>query len=322
MLLALGLNIVVGWGGLLDLGFVAFFGVGAYAYALLSSDQYDIHLPTLVVIPLVAVIGGLVGWLVGLPSRRLTGDYLAIVTLFFFQVFLTATNNGDDVFGESITNGPNGILDVDEFGFFGWELPRSTSEGLFTVELPLRRARLLRPRVRRAPPPERLAHGARLALAPRGSARGRADGDAGQPAEADGVRVRRGRRRPDGHVRDRAQRERLPAELRVPAPDHRLHDGDPRRRRQPGGRRARRGDRQRPARGAARAGRRARSLLRRDRPRARRRRSAPRWKLVVVLGGTIVFGVVARLVAGAIDDAWTAARSRRAGGWRRGPPTG
>jgi branched-chain amino acid transport system permease protein len=133
MLLALGLNIVVGWGGLLDLGYVAFFGVGAYSYALLSSDQYDIHLPTLVVIPLVAIVGGIVGWLVGLPSRRLTGDYLAIVTLFFFQVFLTATNNGDDVFGESITNGPNGILNVDEFRILGWELPRATSEGLFNV---------------------------------------------------------------------------------------------------------------------------------------------------------------------------------------------
>lgn len=133
MLLALGLNIVVGWGGLLDLGYVAFFGVGAYAYALLSSNQYDIHLPTIVVIPLVAIIGGLVGWLVGLPSRRLTGDYLAIVTLFFFQVFLTATNNGDDVFGESVTNGPNGILNVDEFSFFGWTLRRATSEGLFNV---------------------------------------------------------------------------------------------------------------------------------------------------------------------------------------------
>jgi ABC-type branched-subunit amino acid transport system permease subunit len=133
MLLALGLNIVVGWGGLLDLGFVAFYGIGAYTYALLSSDQYDIHLPTLVVIPLVAIVGGIVGWLVGLPSRRLTGDYLAIVTLFFFQVFLTATNNGDDVFGESITNGPNGILNVDEFSVFGWDLPRATSEGLFAV---------------------------------------------------------------------------------------------------------------------------------------------------------------------------------------------
>jgi branched-chain amino acid transport system permease protein len=133
MLLALGLNIVVGWGGLLDLGYVAFFGVGAYAYALLSSDQYDIHLPTIVVIPLVTVIGGIVGWLVGLPSRRLTGDYLAIVTLFFFQVFLTFTNNGDNVFGESLTNGPNGILNVDEFSFLGWTIPRATSEGLFGV---------------------------------------------------------------------------------------------------------------------------------------------------------------------------------------------
>ena len=133
MLLALGLNIVVGWGGLLDLGFIAFFGIGAYTYALLSSDKYDIHLPTLVVIPIVAIVGGLVGWLVGLPSRRLTGDYLAIVTLFFFQLFLTATNNGDDVFGLSITNGPNGILDVDEFRIFGWDLPRATSNGLFNV---------------------------------------------------------------------------------------------------------------------------------------------------------------------------------------------
>ena len=126
MLLALGLNIVVGWGGLLDLGYVAFFGIGAYTYALLSSDKYDIHLPTLVVIPLVAIVGGIVGLLVGLPSRRLSGDYLAIVTLFFFQVFLTFTNNGDDVFGHNVTNGPNGILNVDQFDFFGWTLPRAT----------------------------------------------------------------------------------------------------------------------------------------------------------------------------------------------------
>jgi branched-chain amino acid transport system permease protein len=133
MLLALGLNIVVGWGGLLDLGYVAFFGIGAYTYALLASDKYDLHLPTLVVIPIVAIVGGIVGVLVGLPSRRLTGDYLAIVTLFFFQVFLTFTNNGDDVFGHSITNGPNGILNVDQFSFFGWTLPRATSEGLFNI---------------------------------------------------------------------------------------------------------------------------------------------------------------------------------------------
>ena len=103
MLLALGLNIVVGWGGLLDLGFVAFYGIGAYTYALLSSNQYDVHLPTLVVIPAIGIVGGVVGCSSGC-RRRLTGDYLAIVTLFFFQLFLTATNNGDDVFGESITN--------------------------------------------------------------------------------------------------------------------------------------------------------------------------------------------------------------------------
>ncbi len=133
MLLALGLNVIVGWGGLLDLGFVAFFGIGAYTYAFLSSDKYDIHLPTIIIIPLVAIVGGIVGWLVGLPSRRLTGDYLAIVTLFFFQLFLTATNNGDDVFGANVTNGPNGILNVDAFSFFGWDLPPSTSEGLFNV---------------------------------------------------------------------------------------------------------------------------------------------------------------------------------------------
>ncbi|HET8743186.1 MAG TPA: hypothetical protein VFM41_11235, partial [Gaiella sp.] len=127
MLLALGLNIVVGWGGLLDLGYVAFFGIGAYAYAMLSSDQFDIHLPSIVAIPIVGVIGFVAGWLVGLPSRRLTGDYLAIVTLFFFQIFLTFTNNGDDVFGHSLTNGPNGILNVDELSFFGWSLPTTTA---------------------------------------------------------------------------------------------------------------------------------------------------------------------------------------------------
>src|SRR5437868_1788726 len=77
MLLALGLNIVVGWGGLLDLGYVAFYGIGAYAYALLDSDKFGILLPTIVVVPLVVVIGAIVGLLLGLPSRRLTGDYLA-----------------------------------------------------------------------------------------------------------------------------------------------------------------------------------------------------------------------------------------------------
>ena len=132
MMLALGLNIVVGWGGLLDLGYVAFFGVGAYSYAFLASDKFDVHVPTIVVIPLVGVIGAVVGFLVGLPSRRLVGDYLAIVTLFFLQIFLTVGINGDNLFGDNVTGGPNGILRLDPLSFFGHELPVA-HEGIFSV---------------------------------------------------------------------------------------------------------------------------------------------------------------------------------------------
>jgi branched-chain amino acid transport system permease protein len=133
MLLALGLNVVVGWGGLLDLGYVAFYGIGAYAYALLSSDHYGIHLPTIVAVPTVVVIGAVVGFLVGLPSRRLTGDYLAIVTLFFLQLFLTVTTNGDDLFGHNVTGGANGLLNLDPFSFFGRAIPVSGEGGVFNV---------------------------------------------------------------------------------------------------------------------------------------------------------------------------------------------
>ncbi len=132
MLLALGLNVVVGWGGLLDLGYVAFFGVGAYTYAFLSSDKFDVHLPSLLTIPLACVVGGVIGLLVGLPSRRLVGDYLAIVTLFFFQIFLTVTNNGENLFGSDVTGGPNGIINVDPLSLFGRELPVS-ADGIFNV---------------------------------------------------------------------------------------------------------------------------------------------------------------------------------------------
>jgi branched-chain amino acid transport system permease protein len=132
MLLALGLNVVVGWGGLLDLGYVAFYGVGAYAYALLSSDHYGVHLPTIVSIPVIVVIGAVFGLLVGLPSRRLVGDYLAIVTLFFLQIFLTVTTNGDNLFGDNVTGGPNGLLRVDPLSFFGHSLPVSHN-GIFSV---------------------------------------------------------------------------------------------------------------------------------------------------------------------------------------------
>jgi ABC-type branched-subunit amino acid transport system permease subunit len=132
MLLALGLNVVVGWGGLLDLSYVAFYGIGAYSYAFLSSDKYGIHLPALVTLPLVVAIGAVAGLLLGLPSRRLSGDYLAIVTLFFLQLFLTVTINGDNIRGHNVTNGPNGILNVDPLSFFGHDIVVS-HEGVFNV---------------------------------------------------------------------------------------------------------------------------------------------------------------------------------------------
>lgn len=132
ILLALGLNVVVGWGGLLDLGYVAFFGVGAYTYALVSSDKFDVHLPIFLSIPLAAVIGGIVGLLVGLPSRRLVGDYLAIVTLFFFQIFLTVTNNSDSIFGDDLAGGPNGLINIDPLSLFGHQLQVS-HDGIFNV---------------------------------------------------------------------------------------------------------------------------------------------------------------------------------------------
>ena len=134
MLLALGLNVVVGWGGLLDLGYVAFYGVGSYAYALLDSDHYGIHMWSIASIPSIVIIGAIVGLLVGLPSRRLSGDYLAIVTLFFLQLFLTLTTNGDQfLFGAgNVTGGANGILRVDPLDFFGHDLAVQ-HQGVFAI---------------------------------------------------------------------------------------------------------------------------------------------------------------------------------------------
>jgi branched-chain amino acid transport system permease protein len=133
MLLALGLNVVVGWGGLLDLGYVAFYGVGAYAYAALASDQLGVHLPSYAAIPLVVLIGALAGLLVGLPSWRLVGDYLAIVTLFFFQAFIVFVTNSDNVSGHNVFGGASGISSADPLNAFGHELPVA-HQGIFNVE--------------------------------------------------------------------------------------------------------------------------------------------------------------------------------------------
>ena len=124
-LLAIGLNVVVGWGGLLDLGYIAFFGIGAYTYAILSSDKFDLHLSSLLVMAIVVVLGALFGLLVGLPSWRLSGDYLAIVTLFVYQIFISLATNGQDLFGFDLTSGVNGIANLDPFDLFGREIPVS-----------------------------------------------------------------------------------------------------------------------------------------------------------------------------------------------------
>jgi len=81
--LALGLNIVVGFAGLLDLGYIAFYAVGAYVYALLASPHFDLHLPFWVILPLGAGIACMFGAMLGAPTLKLRGDYLAIVTLGF-----------------------------------------------------------------------------------------------------------------------------------------------------------------------------------------------------------------------------------------------
>ena len=83
VLLSLGLNIVVGFAGLLDLGYVAFFAVGAYVYALLASPHFGIHLPFWIILPIGAFIACIAGAVLGAPTLKLRGDYLAIVTLGF-----------------------------------------------------------------------------------------------------------------------------------------------------------------------------------------------------------------------------------------------
>jgi ABC-type branched-subunit amino acid transport system permease subunit len=127
-LLAVGLNIVVGWAGLLDLGFIAFFGFGAYGFALLSSAQLGsagIHLPAYLSLPIVIIGAAILGLGVGLPSRRLIGDYLAIVTLFLGEAFVEFTNN----VATGKLGGANGITGIDPIRAFGIQL--TTNAGYY-----------------------------------------------------------------------------------------------------------------------------------------------------------------------------------------------
>jgi len=143
-LLALGLNVVVGYAGLLDLGYIAFYGFGAYAYAILSSEQFGIHWPTELTIVVVVIASALLGLVLGLPSWRLIGDYLAIVTLFFAQIFVVLTTNADRITlpwndgPTDFTGGPNGITSIDPISILGYEFGSTRSYlwlslGVFTL---------------------------------------------------------------------------------------------------------------------------------------------------------------------------------------------
>jgi branched-chain amino acid transport system permease protein len=145
-LLALGLNVAVGFAGLLDLGYIAYYGVGAYGYAMLSSDKFGHHWQAWQSIIVVVGVSALLGFLLALPSRRLVGDYLAIVTLFFGQIFYVIVTQGYRVsllglnkdlgLGRAnwdLTGGPNGIANVDRFRAFG--LTASSERAYFYVTL-------------------------------------------------------------------------------------------------------------------------------------------------------------------------------------------
>jgi branched-chain amino acid transport system permease protein len=115
VLLALGLNIVVGFAGLLDLGYAAFFAIGSYAFAMLASPQFGIHVPFWVLLFLASGIAAVFGILLGAPTLRLRGDYLAIVTLGFGEIVPQTFRN----FAQ-FTGGPNGIGSLDQPTIFGY----------------------------------------------------------------------------------------------------------------------------------------------------------------------------------------------------------
>ncbi|MFB8103966.1 MULTISPECIES: branched-chain amino acid ABC transporter permease [Streptomyces] len=133
---ALGLNIVVGLAGLLDLGYVAFLGVGAYAAALVSgspTSPLGIHLPFWQAILVGAAASMVFGVLIGAPTLRLRGDYLAIVTLGFGEIFRIAVLNLDGTSGPDVTNGSNGISSIPNLSLFGFDFGATHTIGGFTI---------------------------------------------------------------------------------------------------------------------------------------------------------------------------------------------
>ncbi|MFS8203066.1 branched-chain amino acid ABC transporter permease [Streptomyces sp. CWNU-52B] len=134
---ALGLNIVVGLAGLLDLGYVAFLGVGAYTAALVSGSEFStfsgVQFPFWAAALSGAAASLIFGVLIGAPTLRLRGDYLAIVTLGFGEIFRIAVNNLDGDSGPDITNGPNGIPAIPDLSFFGYNFGESHDIAGFTL---------------------------------------------------------------------------------------------------------------------------------------------------------------------------------------------
>ncbi|MFF5962387.1 branched-chain amino acid ABC transporter permease [Streptomyces collinus] len=134
---ALGLNIVVGLAGLLDLGYVAFLGVGAYTAALVSGSEFStisgVHLPFWASALAGAAASLVFGVLIGAPTLRLRGDYLAIVTLGFGEIFRIAVNNMDGQSGPDVTNGPNGIPSIPDLKLFGFNFGEAHDIGGFTL---------------------------------------------------------------------------------------------------------------------------------------------------------------------------------------------
>ena len=145
IMLALGLNIVVGYAGLLDLGYVAFYAVGAYLYALLSSPHLaenfewiaamfpnGLHNSIWLVVPLSAGLAAFFGMVLGAPTLRLRGDYLAIVTLGFGEIIRIFLNNLNAPV--NITNGPQGISNIDPVSIVGLDLSQPIEIGSFTLQ--------------------------------------------------------------------------------------------------------------------------------------------------------------------------------------------
>jgi len=122
VMLAVGLNLVVGFAGLLDLGYIAFYAVGAYTWAFLASPHFGVHLPFWIVLPLGASFAAVAGMILGFPVLRLRGDYLAIVTLGFGEIVRIFMNNLNHPV--NITNGPQGINMLDTLQILGWDVSR------------------------------------------------------------------------------------------------------------------------------------------------------------------------------------------------------